>query len=477
MGIAGKALRGSVWINLSKYYQTAIKFFGGVYLARQIDPYFFGQYGLSIAIISLILSLNAWGQQYAIIGYRGDIKKFISIHITLRIMMVSVIGISLIILYALSTYLWNSELIMYLLCLFASQAPWEVMGVYIFYMERELMFFRITVIDAISTTCGLIVACILACFNFKIWALLCLFMTDQLMRAFLTFSLSPLRVWPGWDKHEVIDFLSYGKYVFSVNLMRLFQDKVGHVSIGSIVGNTALGLYQRAVNLGGLLQQIVTGGVQTVTTPVFGKVKDDRKRFGQNFELVASLLFRIAVGGYLWMGLVIPALILLLYGDKWLPAAPLFQLLIPFAFVQSFNEVVRDAHLVTGESAQVSRIKGIELGVLLLFLFPLLFWKQAAGAAIAVDISAVLGCGLYLHYLKGLAEFSIRRIVVNPLIAGGISAITVMFSTFSLSNLDQLHQLALKSFLFWIIFIIVLLFCEYGFWKQTYLRIKIAVIS
>ena len=214
-----------------------------------------------------------------------------------------------------------------------------------------------------------------------------------------------------------------------------------------------------------------------VSTPVFGKMQGNRERLGRTFELMSSLLLRTAIGGYVWMALVIPDLVALIYGEKWLPSVPLFRLMLPYALVQSFNVILRNAHFVAGESSLVVRIKGIELGILLLLLYPLLFWKDAAGATVAVDVSALIGTGLFLYYLKPLAKFSIRRLFMNPLFAACISSVVFYLFANRLAVIDRFSRLALHTSLFWIVFSGALLLLEFGFWKQTYVRIRQAMTS
>jgi len=477
MGLARKAITGVFWSNASSYYRAAISFFGGIYLARKIDPQFFGQCGLAASIISLVWVAVMFGQPYAIIRYDGDIKRYISVHVTIRILMVCVIGVALLLVSLFDLFPQHKELTFFILCLFASQAPAQITAIYSVYMQRELMFGRLAVINAISITGAVGLACSLAFMEFKVWSLLWLIMAENFIKFVSTYALSPCRFRPRWDRTMVIEFFHFGKHIFAVNLMRRVHASIDDISIGSLVGNTALGFYHRAYGLCGLLHQVVTGGVMTVSVPVFGKMQGDRERLGRTFELTGSLLLRIAIGGYVWMALVLSDLIAFIYGEKWLPAVPLFRLMLPYALLQSFNVILRNAHCVVGKPSVVSRIKGVELGILLLLLYPLLFWRQAAGAAIAVDVSAIIGTGLFLYYFRPLAEFSIRRLFMNPLLAALIGFAIVCLVGNRLSVSGKLSQLALHTSVFWIVFVGALLLLEFGFWKQTYVRIRHAMIS
>jgi len=474
---SSQAIRGVFWNNLASYVDTGVRFMGGIYLARKIDPVYFGQAGLAYSMVVIIGVATMFGQEYAIIRQRESVNRFVGTQLTLRMLAPLIICAILVMVWRAKILPIKSEIQYYALLLYVTLAIMQITAIYTHYMQKMWMFRRLALINIAVTVASFALACSLAYYGYKIWVLLWLWMSTHLLRAFFTMIFTPRRILPCFDLKMAIQFFQYGRFIFVTTLMSRVHGKIDDISIGTLVGNAALGFYQRAYGLCGLLQQVVTGGVMAVSGPVFGKMRGDRARLGRNFELIGSLVLRIAIGGYVWMALIIPDLIALMYGEKWLPAVPLFRLMLPYALVQSFSVILRDTHFIAGKPSLVARIEGIELGSLSLLLFPLLLWKQAAGAAVAVDVSAIIGLGLLLYYLKPLGQFSIRRLFTNPLFAACISFAVFYFVADRLPVTGRLSRLAWHTSLFWIVFSGTLLLLEFGFWKRIYVRIRQAMTS
>ena len=475
--LSKKAVTGFFWNNASGYIQSITRFFGIIYLARQIDPVYFGKQGLPAAIVTIVYSLVMFGQMYAIPRRKDNISSYMSMHVSLRMIMTIAIGLVLIALYFFTNFI-NREMFGYVVILFLAQLPSQITSIYVSFMQRELLFGRIAIINVTSVVFAVTLSCILAFLGYKIWALLWLLMGEYIMQALMTVILSPKRFLPKFNVKMAKEFFKYGRYVFVTNLVSRAHDRADDISVGTLLGEASLGFYQRAWGLCGLLHLFVTGGVTAVTPPVFAVIREDRERLGQYFELLGSLLLRLAVGAYVWMAIVLPELIVLLYGEKWLPAVSLFRLMLPYALVQSFNLILQNTHLVTGESFKVARIKFVEFFILIISLFPLLHLYKTAGAAIAVDISAVVGTAIFLYFLRPIARFSLKQIFVSPIVAAITGFIGWKIFSLPAESFNSLvAKLLMDSFIFMSLYICCLLVIEFSYLKGVFFSLKKQVVT
>ncbi len=472
-----KVLTGVFWNNISSYVQSGVRFLGIVYLARQIDPVYFGKQGLAASIVALIYSVVMFGQEYAIPRQKGDVSAYVSMHVFLRIIMTALIGVILVGLYFFLN-IFNGTTFKYVLILFFAQLPSQVTAIYVVFMERNLLFSRIAIINIVSIACAVPFSCILASRGYTIWALLWLLMAEYIVRALITMALSPKIFMPKVDKKLAMEFLKYGRYVFLSNLISRSHGRIADISVGTFVGEAALGFYQRAYGLGGLLHQIVTGGVSAVATPVFAAIREDRERLGKYFELMGSLILRLAIGGYVWMAIVFPEVIVLLYGEKWLPTVLIFRLMLPYALIQSFNIALETTHFAAGDSSRVARIKFVEFMILALLLYPFIFLYKAAGAAIAIDISALVGTGLFLFYLRPLAKVSFKQLFLSPVIAVVAGVVAWKVSSFFIHSYPSIWVKVIADTLIFVsVYFIALIAVELSYLKNVYYLLKNQIMT
>ena len=467
---------GALWNNGAKNYETTVRFLGSIYLARTIDPEFFGQVGLAASIAALLFVTVMFGQDFAIFRQDKDIHRFVSTQLTMRISMVAILGVVVMILATTESLPVAPSIRWFVVVLFLAEAPMQITAIYVHDMQRQLRFRPVAMIGILSTSGAVGLACGLAYAGHTIWALLWLLMAKQIISAALTLILSHQLLRPSFDKEMAKDSFHYGKYVFASNVSQRVYSQIDDISIGAFVGNAALGFYQRAYGLGSLLQQFITGGITAISGPLFGKLQSDPDRLGHSFELILGVLLRVAVGGYLWMALVLTDLIVLLYGEKWLPSVPLFRLLLPFALVQGVNQFIRSIHLVAGRPSVEARIQIIKLVTLLVLLFPSLYWIGLKGAAIAVDVSAVLGMGLLLYYLRPFFKFNIRRLFLSPALAAIVTFLVFLFALDSGNTAsERFLRLMLNTVAIAGIYVASLLVLEFNSLRETYGRLRRAL--
>ena len=475
MNTAKETLKGFGWISGTQYISTAIRFLGGIYLARRIDPVFFGQQGLAVSIATLMWAFVTLGEHSALIKQQKNVNSYIQSLLFIRISIVAVLTAVFMVLWSQGWLPASSEVRQYVFLIFLSQIPAQIGSIYISYITKKMFFRRLAFLNIASTLSAIALACLLAYLGFTIWALLWLFMAEQIVKAVLTVFLTPKRFLPRFNKNHALEFFHFSKYATFAALVDRFRAKIDSISIGTLAGNAQLGFYQRAIGLGGILQQTTIGGLSTVTQPYFSSIQGDKERFGKHFELVGSVLIRTSCIMFVCLAFVLPNIVLWVYGEKWLPTVPIFRLLLPFAVLQSFRAVLRNTHLVAGSVKFLTVSQIVELASLLIFLYPLIYWKGVLGAAVAVNIGAITGVGVMLYYLRKFADFSVWKIFGNPLIAVVSSVLLIVWGAFICHKNVADINIGITIVLFTSLFSAALMILEYTFIKQIFALIYKAV--
>ena len=197
-------------------------------------------------------------------------------------------------------------------------------------------------------------------------------------------------------------------------------------------------------------------------------MQEHRDKFGEKFELMSSLLIRVSCAFYICLAFILPEAIKLVYGEKWIPAASLFRLLLPFAILHGFRVILRNTHHVAGSVKLLTRAQIVETLTLLILLYPLIYWKGVFGVPFAVNISFIVGVSMMLYYLKQYADFSIWRIFANPLMSSLVAAfIALWFKSAVSSKFGDILNMGTLIVVFFGSFVITLLLLEYSYIKKT----------
>lgn len=93
--------------------------------------------------------------------------------------------------------------------------------------------------------------------------------------------------------------------------------------IGRIIDNIAVGLFARASGLAGQLRMLVAGAVSGVFYPAFRRVRDNGEPLGPPYLRVVGAYTGITWPAMAGIAVLAEPIIHLLYGERWMAAAPL----------------------------------------------------------------------------------------------------------------------------------------------------------
>jgi O-antigen/teichoic acid export membrane protein len=156
--------------------------------------------------------------------------------------------------------------------------------------------------------------------------------------------------------------------------------------IGRIFSPASLGYFGKANALNNLVSYHAGNSFRKVLFPVFSRMGDDDARFRK--ALVTTLHF-LSFSGFAAAGCLFFAgreLILLLFGEAWIPASRILQMLALYGFASSFESVLSWSFLCKGRPKEFLRLDGAKKAIQLLALSTALFldfesflWALVAG--------------------------------------------------------------------------------------------------
>ena len=206
-------------------------------------------------------------------------------------------------------------------------------------LRKQLRFKSLSIRNLVSAFCGLSVGIIMAYWGFGVWSLVGSALVNQLMNAILVWRISSWRPSIVFDKNSFKDLFTFGGMMMLTSLIERIYTNIQGLLIGKWYSANELGYYTQAKKL----EEVPTGTlshiVASVSFPVFSKFQNDKEKllYGlrRNIKAITYLNFPMCI----LLLIIAKPLIALLYGAKWEPSVPYFQLLCIGGMIYTMNSL------------------------------------------------------------------------------------------------------------------------------------------
>ena len=233
-------------------------------------------------------------------------------------------------------------------------------------LQRNFRYKANSVADWADSLTGGIVGVVLAWMGFSYWSLVYAHIASTSVNVGLKLYFTRWK--PGFrvSLPALRELWSFGLGIQTKRLLQFGSANLDNFLIGRLISISALGLYDKAFNTTVRLQGLVNLG-SGGSFRIFSIIHDDEERFRRAYR--KTLLTVCVVSVPIMAGCIVaaPQLFEVMYGKRWLPSVPAFQILC-FATI---------AQLISAHASQANEARGQ-------------VWRQAANQALYVA-SIVVG--------------------------------------------------------------------------------------
>lgn len=342
---------------LQNYATTLIQFAASLFVARLLTPAEFGTFSVAMVIVGMAQVLRDFGVGDYVAQERDLTVD--RIRSAAALAMITGFGFALLLLLAA----WPASLffrepgvakVMMVLAMSFVLIPFGT--VTMAWVRRNLDFGKILVVRIASALVGSSTTVALAYAGFSYMSMAWGLLTGSVVTILLSLRYRP-RDWP-WrpSLRHMKEVFAFGTWSSAMAITTELTRGIQDVIIGRGISLEAVGLYGRANSIIEIAYRIVTSAVYTVATPYFagkGRSGDD---LGRGFCTTVRYLTALMWPGLAAISILAPELIVLLYGDQWLPSVELVRILtlgnmlyVPYLLWSSFFVGlgrVREAFLV-----------------------------------------------------------------------------------------------------------------------------------
>lgn len=336
--VKNELLSGVTYIAVAKYSGIFVQLVVTSLLARLLVPEDFGIVAIATVIIAFFNILSDIGIGPAIIQNKElgkeDLSNIFSFTVYIGVTMALVFFL---LSYAVAAYYGNKTLVpvCQLLAIPIVFQCANIVPLNLHYKEKRFKLISQTTL-AVQVVAGAM-SMMAALMGWGLYALIlsqivsaCLLFVVYYWRVRLHFSFKPSFL-------SLKKIMSFSVYQFLFNLLNYFSRNLDKLLIGKFVGMAPLGYYEKSYRLMMMPLQNITFVINPVLQPIFSNFQNDYETLVNKYLKLLSALAYIAFPVTVAIYFLSEELILLLFGNQWVEAIPVFKILSVSIGVQILN--------------------------------------------------------------------------------------------------------------------------------------------
>lgn len=353
MSLKQKAVSGVKWTTFSSVIVAILQIVQLVILARLLEPTVFGLMAITSVVIGFAQAFLDMGISNAIIHKQEVSHTQLSSLYWLNVLSGIVLFLIVSLCAPVVALFYQEAELTNIIILVAMTFLIQPFGQqFIVLWQKELKFNDIAKVDILTKLVALIVSIVFAYYNYGVYALVYGVLAGTILQT-LVFVYKGLREYTisfVFRLSDVREFLSFGLYQMAEKTLNYFNSQIDTLLIGRLLGVEILGVYHIAKQIIMKPIQIINPIVSKVTFPVMAKIQNDTDRLKEIYLKTINLLSSINFPIYLFMLITAPQLVPLMFGEQWVDAVIILQILSIYGALRSIGNPVGSLLLAKGRA-------------------------------------------------------------------------------------------------------------------------------
>lgn len=255
-------------------------------------------------------------------------------------------------------------------------------------LQRQMRFKALESIGVASQIAGAGVMLGSAYFGAGYWSLVLNVLVLRAANTGLVLAVSGWR--PGWPSRESGSgaMLRFGRDLSGFKVISYLQRNLDNILIGRYWSALDLGLYVKAYGLLRLPIMQIQEPITSLVVPALSRLQDDPERYRSYFLKATKAVVFVGMPLVAFTAIASREILLLLLGERWLGAVPIFQAMIPAAFLGTMDMISGWAFLSRGRADLMLRLGTVSFLVVAVGFF---FGLPYGPIGVAVAYSAAYG--------------------------------------------------------------------------------------
>ena len=429
MSLKNKTMHGILWVSISNILLKFINFTISVILARLLEPSDFGLVAIALIVVNFFEIFRDLGIGPALIhrkedrGAAADTAFFIFPAVA-----VIFYAVSYFIAPAAADFFREEEVETLIRVLSLTFVIWSLGSLPRTLLTKDLEFKKLVIPQLLPKISYGAVAVVMALQGFGVWSLVAGRLVLEVMSVITIWLALDWRPSLRFDRRIALELFSYGKYVIFAGILVFMISVIDITFIGRLLGSTELGYYSIAFGVAGLFTLQLSTLVSQVMFPAFSRIQDDMDKLGWAYLKTLKYLSLIAFPAAFGIISVAWYFIKVVYGDKWLPAVAVLQVLCLYGLSKACLNTTETLYLAAGQPKIMIKINLLQLILMAVLIYPLTLKYGIFGTGIAAVIPSAIMVFLTFHEAGKIIDKSFLTIVrtIAPAAAGSLIMVSLV---------------------------------------------------
>lgn len=403
-----RTVRGGTLVFGSMLVQKLVGLVILAIMARMLTPEDYGILGMVFALTVFLQIFSDMGLPLATVQKLDLTQSQISTVFWINLLLGIILGIILVAAAPLISSFYRESVLVPVTLLLAITFPLVALGSqHGALLQRRMAFGRLAISESVGVVVGGTVGILMALKGHGVFALvgqqLAISGTIVLCNWLLT----------GWIPGMPVrrcgtrGMLKFGGYLTAFNFVNYFARNLDKVLLGRFCGAAPLGLYTRGYALMMFPIHLVSGPTNRVMIPALSKVQHDLLRMRAVYLHVLQMIGFISFPLMVWLIICGNDVIAVVYGPKWVAAAPIFKILCIVGIWQGIYNATGQVFIAAGKTDRQFKV-GLVMAIVLAVAFVLGIRWGANGVATSYAVTFSIAILPYLAYTYATVDLQLR---------------------------------------------------------------------
>ncbi len=421
-----KAATGIIWKFLDQGGKQLLQFISLIYIARILLPEDYGLIGLMTIFIGISMAFIDSGFRAALIQKGQNVTQ--DDYNTVFYFNIGVGMVFYLLIFWSAPYIahfYDEPRLTLIARVLGLNLILSALGmIHLVIFEKRINFRTITKINFISILISIIIGIGMVEYNYGVWALVSLPLSENLIRTILLWIINKWRPNFRFSIKSFKDLYAVGSKLLFIGILTLVNQNFIPMVIGKIFTTADVGFFAQAQRFQGKITEFISTPIQGVTLSVQSIIKDDFTRLKNavrtNVKITALFSFP-AIIGFMVIG---EPFIKIFLTDKWMPSLFYLQMISLAAIFLVLRTAATSYVFPIGKINFFVRMTVFSTFVFLAFLGAAVVFHLSLKLLVASTvIHEFIVLVVYFYYSRPLIGYKFREMFMDILPASAFSVI------------------------------------------------------
>ena len=425
-----------LWSFVQTFGKQGIGFVVFLWLTTMLEPEDFGLLGMALVVTSLVQAFSEVGFGPALIQRKELKPSHISSVFIFNILVGALLTFIGVMVSGYGARLFRIHELEPIIA--ALSVGFLINGLSLTHMAiayRKMKFRELALREMVATSVGGMAGIAMAYSGYGVWSLVAQLMVSWGVATVLILIMVNINIkLREASMAAVRELWSYSSSLFLFNIIKYFTTNMDRFFIGYLLGPVALGLYAFAWRMVIFPTNAFVSAINRYLFPKYSRLQDDIEEIEQSYMVVLKIvnmaIFPVLVFVVIGAPLVVPYL----WGEKWLAAVPIMQILAVLAFLRSIISPVGQVMKALGRPQWLLRWSIYITIVVLLFIWYGATVYGLEGATWGITLAYITGLPINFIILKrliGLSPVKMAQALYPSTIAAIVASLPALWGMWS----------------------------------------------